>query len=75
MKRSITQIFILATALAWIAYDIFIYLHYGNPSTISATLARYGVIAPGILFLLGGLVGHIFFNLREPLDWPKDESK
>jgi hypothetical protein len=71
MKRVLTQILILATVVVWILYDIFAFLHWGNPSTISAVSIRYVTYVPGIAFAFGVLVGHIFFNLRDPITWGK----
>jgi hypothetical protein len=75
MIRTITRIIILSTVVLWIAYDIFVYLIYGNPATESAVIATISFYHPYIPFLAGLLCGHLFFDMREPLDWPKDETK
>ena len=65
-KRTITQLMILVTAIVWVVWDIWVYIEFGNPSTISATLWRYSYNIPGVPFIAGLLVGHIFFQMREP---------
>ena len=74
MKTTITQILILATALIWIIWDVYVYNTAGNPATESATLVRWFHEYPGGAFLFGVLVGHTVFNLRKPIDWAKDLS-
>lgn len=56
-----TQILIALTVLIWIAWDIWTYFHNGNPSTESATLYKWSYRVPGVSFLLGLLMGHLFF--------------
>jgi hypothetical protein len=73
--RDITQLFILTTVIIWIGYDIYVYLTFGNPATESATIAVDAYYHPWIPFLAGILVGHLFFNMRGPLQFPLDEDQ
>lgn len=73
-KCNITQIVILGSILAWIVYDIWVYIQLGNPSTISATIWHWGYIAPGFILLTGILLGHVFFEMHEPTIYPTDED-
>lgn len=59
--RTITGALIILTALIWIAWDIFARIHSGYPATESATLLRWSMQAPGVSFLVGMLMGHLFF--------------
>lgn len=70
-----TQWIILSTVLIWITWDIYTYFAHGNPSTESAFIVRFSWYHPWLSFLAGLLCGHLFFDLREPIDWPKDETK
>lgn len=70
-----TQWLIIATVAIWIGWDLFVYYHIGNPATESAVIVRWSWYHPYIPFLVGVLVGHLFFDMREPADWPKDETK
>lgn len=72
--RQITRALILVTVLLWIFWDVWVFYTSGNPSTESATLVRWSWYHPWIPFMAGLLCGHIFFDLREPVDWPKDET-
>jgi hypothetical protein len=74
VKHWHTQVLILATIVIWIIYDIIAFAYLGNPDTESATIARWGYHAPGIAFLCGLLMGHFFFSIRGPMDWPKDHD-
>lgn len=73
-KSAITRILILATPLVWIAWDVVAYFGAGNPATESATLVRWFHEYPGFAFLFGVLVGHTVFDMREPIDWSKDNT-
>lgn len=75
MKRTITQIFILAVTLTSIIYDVIVYLKFGNPSTISATIWRWCYHIPGIPLLIGILIGHLAFQMHEPTEFPTKEKK
>lgn len=70
-----TQWLILATVLIWIGFDIYAYFVHGNPSTISAYIVRWSWYHPWVPFASGVLVGHLFFDMREPISWPDDLSK
>lgn len=75
MKWNVSKVLILATPVLWIAWDVYAYFWAGgNPATESATLIRWFHEYPGCTFLFGVLVGHTVFDLREPIDWPKDEA-
>ncbi len=69
-----TKWIILLSVVGWIIWDFWAYFHGGNPSTISATLVRWQWYYPWEPFLVGVLVGHILFDLREPIDWPVDHT-
>ena len=73
--RNWSRYLILGTVMTWIGWDVIAYIQGGNPSTESASIIRWSWYFPEIPFCAGILVGHIFFDLREPIDWPKDESK
>jgi hypothetical protein len=74
-RSDVTKILILATCLIWIIWDIYVYSTAGNPATESATLIRWFHQYPGFTFLFGVLIGHTVYNLREPIDWTKDETQ
>ena len=74
-SMTITKWLILLTPVIWLAWDWYAYYHGGNPSTESATLVRWFHYYPQAAFLFGVLVGHIMFDLREPIDWSKDLTK
>lgn len=75
MIRSIVRWFVISTIVAWIMLDIYVYLRFGNPATESASFVRWSFYHPWIPFLAGLLCGHMFFDLREPIDWKKDYTK
>lgn len=58
---TITRIIILATALAWIGWDVYAYIHGGVQATESYTFYELSFHYPGIAFLGGLLCGHLFF--------------
>jgi hypothetical protein len=68
MGNIITQVVIMVTIVAWIGWDIYAYLHFGNAATESATIFRWSYHAPGAAFLAGILCGHLFFPQHEVLD-------
>ena len=61
-----TKIIILATAVLWIAWDIYVYRKQGNLPTESWTLKKWSYYMPGIAFLFGVLMGHMFFTFQAP---------
>lgn len=75
MKSNITKLLILGTILVWVLWDIYVYHSGGNPATESATLIRWTHQYPGFTFSLGILMGHIIFDVRGPIDWPKNLDK
>jgi len=74
-KWGITQWLIFASVVIWIAWDFYTFYAHGNPTTESAVIIRWNWYHPWIPFLAGVLVGHLFFDLREPISWPKDLTK
>lgn len=74
-QLTVTRILILVTALIWIGWDFYVHHVTGNPSTESAVLFKWGYYSSAVPFLIGLLCGHIFFSLREPIDFPKDLNK
>ena len=74
-SMTLTKWLILITPLIWIAWDVYVYFHDGNPATESAVIVRWSTYAPGIAFLCGILCGHLFFSLREPISWPDNLNK
>jgi hypothetical protein len=74
-KRTITQIFILVTIAIWVVWDIVVYSKFGNPSTISATVWRYSWHLPSIPLAVGILIGHLFFQMKEPTAFPPEQKK
>ena len=73
MQHPVTKILILSTVLIWIAFDIYIFLTQGNASTESATLYRWSYYAPGVSFLCGVLIGHLFFSQTGVIEEIKSE--
>lgn len=71
----ITKAILLATPILWIIWDLCAYGFAGNPATESATLVRWIHEYPQLAFLVGVLVGHIVFNIREPIEWTEDLTK
>ncbi len=69
-QQVVTRIVILLTPIIWIAWDFYTYYTAGNPSTESATIFRYSTQAPGIAFLVGVLMGHLFFQMNDPTAYP-----
>ena len=50
---------IIATAVIWAAWDVYIWLNGGE--TISIKMNRWGQHVMAIVFILGFLAGHFFF--------------
>jgi hypothetical protein len=63
---SITELFILATIVVWVVYDVAIYIFKGNAATESATTWRFAYTLPSIPWLVGILLGHLFFQQHAP---------
>ena len=59
--RLVTKIVVIASAVAWIAWDVFAYLRGGNESTISRVVLEASKDWPIIPLLAGIVVGHLFF--------------
>jgi len=59
--RLVTKIVVIASAAAWIAWDVFAYLRGGNESTISRVVLESSRDWPIIPLLAGIVVGHLFF--------------
>lgn len=73
-QQRVTRLVILITPMIWIGWDIYTDLTAGNPSTESATIFRYSSQTPGIAFLVGVLMGHLFFQMNQPTAYPPKEQ-
>lgn len=61
---TVTTIFIIATIVIWIAYDVFAYLKWGNAGTESVVGFNLTKISPGILIAIGYVLGHITWQVH-----------
>jgi len=61
---SLTWILIVATALIWIAFDIWTACKNGSVSTISWQIYQVSLSYPAIPFALGLLMGHFFLGMH-----------
>ena len=62
--KFITTVFIIATTLIVIAYDIFIVIEPSRGDTISRMLLTFSYRYPVIPWLWGILSGHLFWHLK-----------
>lgn len=60
--KSVTIIFIIATFVVWIAWDIILVFYREN--TISQHLQRFGKSNTWFVYLMGFLSGHWFFSRK-----------
>jgi hypothetical protein len=58
MSSMITTTIILATAIVWLIWDL--YLYFSNKETISQKIIKWNKISIMICFLFGFLMGHWF---------------
>ena len=64
--RRVTIAAILAAAAALIGWDVYAALSPGDGDTISEVSLAFARRHPSIAFLVGGLLGHLFWPLRDP---------
>ena len=62
--RTITKILILATLAIWIAWDVYTDVTHGALSTISDVVLRATQHSPGLLVVIGILIGHLVYEQR-----------
>lgn len=55
---------IVGTALTWIAYDVYAYMKWGNPGTLSVAINKLGSWSMGFVLLVGFLLGHLFWQVH-----------
>lgn len=61
---SVTDWFLIFTVVAIIGFDLFAYLKWGNPGTISVVLYDIARAYPWIALALGFVMGHIFWQVH-----------
>lgn len=66
MRRRITQVGVILTAVVWIVWDVYAYSTGGNEATISRVITEASRDWPIIPLLVGIVLGHLFFSQTLP---------
>jgi hypothetical protein len=69
---SITDIFVGATIFIIAAFDIYIIIKKGKQASVSAWFLRNAKKFPSIAFLMGFVMGHLFWSMSD-FDWTPKE--
>ena len=70
-----TDIFILITLVAIGVFDFYVIIRRGKQASISAWFIRNSKKHPSIAFLMGFVMGHLFWSMSEFSYTPKEEMK
>ena len=66
MRRRITQVGVILTAVVWITWDVYAYATGGNEATISRVITEASRDWPIIPLIVGIVLGHLFFSQTLP---------
>ena len=58
-----TKIFILLVVVVAIVYDVYVYSVGGTQTTISWVIAEWSYKMPALVFAVGFLCGHLFWQM------------
>jgi hypothetical protein len=64
-KKKATTIFILVTILAIAGWDVYVIVEGGVESSISHTMIEWSYKYPIFTFLMGVIMGHLFWRMTD----------